>query len=111
MISTLEPRTQGMAVFGAGTTEAFERGRTASDLANVPDARADGIDLVVIRVSLAALTWARLRADRARPSREEQQRRYRLARELERRDHHLRLLARAFYDRDIWAHRRGVTNR
>jgi len=96
MTSTLQPRTHGMAIVTSGNKEACERGVTATGPFGVPHARAHVIDLLVMRVSLAALTWAQRRADRARLTREEQQRRYRVARELEQRDHHLRLTVRAF---------------
>jgi hypothetical protein len=48
-----------------------------------------------MRVSLAALLWARRRADRAQLSREQHQQRYRLQRELEQRDHRLHRMGRA----------------
>lgn len=60
--------------------------------ARIRRARPSGFDRLVMRLSLAALLWARRRADRAVPTREEHARRYELQRDRERRElarHHL----------------------
>ena len=72
-------------------TATFER----SAVGSFSRVRARGLDRLVMRVSLAALLWARRRADRAQLSREQHQRRYRLARELEQRGHQLHRMGRA----------------
>ena len=55
-------------------------------------ARPSGLDRVVMRVSLAMLLWARRHADRAAVSREQQQRRYAMLRDLDRRSHDAAML-------------------
>lgn len=55
--------------------------------------RARGIDLLVMRVSLAMLLWARRRADRAALPREEQARRFMVQADIARRQHANALLA------------------
>jgi len=62
----------------------------------MPRARPHGIDLLVVRLSVAALLWAGRRADRAQLPREEHQRRFLMEQELERREHHVRRMVPGF---------------
>lgn len=55
--------------------------------------RAHGFDLLVMRLSIAALGWAERRADRATLSHEENSRRFRLQADLAERAHHHALRA------------------
>jgi hypothetical protein len=56
--------------------------------------RPSGFDLLVVRLSLAMLHWARRRAARGALSREEHSRRFVLAVAAQRREHAARLLGR-----------------
>lgn len=55
--------------------------------------RPHGLDLLVMRVSLAMLVWARRRADRVSVQHEERLRQHHLRRETERREHEFALRA------------------
>jgi hypothetical protein len=58
--------------------------------------RPSGLDRLVMRVSLSMLLWARRHADQSALLRDEQQRRYQVRREVERREHAALQLTRVF---------------
>jgi len=78
--------------FDTGSTRGQETTMTSHSLAATRH-RARGIDLLVMRVSLAMLLWARRRADRADLPREEHERRLAIQADIARRQHASALLA------------------
>ena len=78
--------------FDTGSTRGQETTMTSHSLAATRH-RARGIDLLVMRVSLAMLLWARRRADRATVTREEQERLFAVQADIARRQHAHALLA------------------
>ena len=88
------PTTDRVSVAHRAFDSASTRGQetTMTSLATTRH-RARGIDLLVMRVSLAMLLWARRRADRADLPREEHERRLAIQADIARRQHASALLA------------------